>query len=521
MNSSHGKLQSKTLPGGGKATTRANGQIKSIDKNGMHIDHNLHGGRKVVSDNKKTGTRVASDGKHRGYTQKPLTTKNGHKYYARTTVDHGKTSSGVYRGYSYGGHDYYGYQSASYFGGGYYGWAEGGWGGGIGWDAAAWGWDGSPWLGFYGFNPYAVYAGPAFWLTDYLIAANLQAAYLAASEGLGGGISVIANQPWNDTGMQVVQGQTYNLTADGIAYFAGDDGSAVTPAGQPHPSGPNSLAPGLVAYSLVGKIDPAGAPFQVGPHRRFVAQASGELFLGMNDDVNAFGDNRAAWVVNVEPLGGGDSSGGDSARASAAPTGSDPVVLTPDVKQAIAEEIKAQIEAEKTASAGGGSSVPQPTNASGEIPPALDPAYRNFVVNSDLSVVSASDGQECALTQGDVITRLTDAPDADNKVSASVGGTKKTDCGTGKLVAVSVDDLQEMRNHFQESVDDGLKTMAKKQGTHGMPKSPSTTQVASDIAPPPPDSTATAQLQAQQADADQTEAQVRQQTSNGSAGGEN
>ena len=47
------------------------------------------------------------------------------------------------------------------------------------------GWAGSPWYGFYGgyFTPYAVYPSAAFWLTDYIISADLQAAYAARVEG--------------------------------------------------------------------------------------------------------------------------------------------------------------------------------------------------------------------------------------------------------------------------------------------------------------------------------------------------
>ena len=38
---------------------------------------------------------------------------------------------------------------------------------------------GRPWYGYYGgyFTPYPVYASPSLWLTDYLIAATLEAAY--------------------------------------------------------------------------------------------------------------------------------------------------------------------------------------------------------------------------------------------------------------------------------------------------------------------------------------------------------
>jgi len=65
--------------------------------------------------------------------------------------------------------------------------------------------------------------------------------------------------------------------------------------------------------------------------------------------------------------------------------------------------------------------VKRPPASNGEVS-ALDPARRTFVVDSDLSVVS--NGQECGLTAGDVITRLTDTPDADNMVNASVSASK-------------------------------------------------------------------------------------------------
>ena len=43
-----------------------------------------------------------------------------------------------------------------------------------------------------------------------------------------------------------------------------------------------------------------------------------------------------------------------------------------------------------------------------------------------------------------------------------------------QTVAVKVDDLQEMYNHFQEQLTNGMGEMAKKQGTNGMPKAPDT-----------------------------------------------
>ncbi|MGC2771143.1 MAG: hypothetical protein WA232_05570, partial [Candidatus Sulfotelmatobacter sp.] len=154
-----------------------------------------------------------------------------------------------------------------------------------------------------------------------------------------------------------------------------------------------------------------------------------------------------------------------------------------------------------------------PASSSDTPPPALDPSQRTFVVDSDVTVVA--NGQECALSSGDVITRLTDTPDADQNVNASVAATKKGDCASGAMVAVKVDDLQEMYNHFQENITNGMGEMAKKQGTGGMPAAPDTGTEAGAVQPPPPDTSVGKTLQDQQAAADQTETEVKQDAAGG------
>ncbi|MGP0021611.1 MAG: hypothetical protein ACLPHP_23800 [Candidatus Sulfotelmatobacter sp.] len=371
----------------------------------MHIERGLNGNRRIESTH--NGARVVTTGRNSGYVQRPYVTRGGRTYVSRTVVINHVAYARVYRSYSYGGYCcYYGYHPAFYYGAGYYGWAYNPWPAPVYW---GWGWGGAPWYGYYGgyFAPYPSYPSAAFWLTDYLIAANLQAAYAAQAAA-------------------------------------------------------NAAAAGGAAAS---------------------AGASG-------------GDQQA------------DNSGGGDAPAASGGA----VTLTPEVKAAIAEEVKAQLAAEQAAAAqpaaaggdSGGSAPPQ--QASGEVPPALDPARRTFVVDTDLTV--ASDGQECTLTGGDVITRITDTPDDDRKVTVSVASSKKSDCAPGKQVAVAVDDLQEMHNHFQEQLDNGMKEMAAKQGTGGLPKAPDTSTTASDVPPPPPDASAAKALEDQQAAADQTEAQV-------------
>jgi len=70
------------------------------------------------------------------------------------------------------------YFPSYYYGAAFYGWAYNPWVNPI---AYGWGWGGNPWYGYYGayFTPYPVYAAPSLWLTDYLIANSLQAAYQA------------------------------------------------------------------------------------------------------------------------------------------------------------------------------------------------------------------------------------------------------------------------------------------------------------------------------------------------------
>lgn len=388
-----------SLRGGGSAVIRPNGQIRTINRNGMQINHGMNGSRTIVSTH--NGARVVTTGRHSGYVQRAYVTRGSRTYVSRTVVVNHVTYTSVYRSYSYGGYCcYYGYHPAYYYAPVYYGWAYNPWAAPV---YYGWGWGGAPWYGYYGgyFAPYPVYPSAAFWLTDYLISANLQAAYEA----------------------------------------------------------------------------------------RAAARAAA-----------ANGDN-------------GQGNGGDQQQSQ--PSGNDnsasnsgPVTLTPEVKEAIAEEVKAQLAAQQAEAqqASSGSQQNTATTTSQEVPAALDPARHTFIVASDLTV--SSNGQECQLTAGDVIKRTSDTPDDDRKVTATVSASKKSDCATGQEVAIGVDDLQEMHNKFEEQLDNGMKDLSSKQGQNGLPKAPDTKTVPSDVPPPPPDNNAAKTLEEQQSAADQTESQV-------------
>ncbi|MGH9504932.1 MAG: hypothetical protein ACRD20_18930 [Terriglobales bacterium] len=367
----------------------------------MRIQHNLRGERTIVTE--RGGVRIVARGGGRGYVQRAYVTRGGRSYYSRTYYNHGVYRVGVYRGYYYGGRHYYGYYPGYWYHPAFYGWAYRPWGAPVYWSVGTGGWGWGPWFGFYGgyFAPYSVYPSAAFWLTDYVIAANLQAAYDARAEA----------------------------NAEAAGYDRG------------------------------------------------------------------YGDGQAA--------------------------NSSAVTLTPEVKQAIAEEVKAQLAAEQQQSSDGTSGsydgraqdgrTQVPESANDELPPALDPARRTFVVSSDITVMS--NGQECDLTAGDVITRLTDTPDSRQKVTASVSASKKGDCGAGQQVAVSVEDLQDMHNHFQEQLDGGMKELAEKQGKSGLPKAPDTATTGTDVPPPSPDTSAAKDLTDQEEAADETETQVEHESS--------
>ena len=190
------------------------------------------------------------------------------------------------------------------------------------------------------------------------------------------------------------------------------------------------------------------------------------------------------------------------------------VQLSPEVKQAIAEEVKQQLDAEKAASARSSTAGSSATSTDA-IPPALDPAHTVFVVASNLDVVTP-DGDECALTPGDVITRIDDTPDSDDKVQVRVTSSKAGDCARGSKPVVAVADLQDMHNRFREQLDLGLKQLAANQGKSGLPAGPDTsTSAAAGVPAPEPDKDVYIQMQGLQKEADDAEQDVRQYSSSG------
>jgi hypothetical protein len=168
-----GHINSYEKPGVKATDFRADGHAAHIERtrpdgSRMLVNRGVRGDRRIEVV-RPGGVRVVAYGR-RGFVERPF--RRG--YVSRTYVIGGKRSVYVYRNYSYRGFAYYRYVPRVYYAPAFYGWAYRPWGVRV---AYAWGWGPAPgW--FYGgyFAPSPYYADPAAWLTDYLLAKNLQLA---------------------------------------------------------------------------------------------------------------------------------------------------------------------------------------------------------------------------------------------------------------------------------------------------------------------------------------------------------
>ena len=166
---------------GSAIRTRSNGRVSDVHdpRRGMDVHNGLGGGRRVSME-RADHSRVFAERGRRGFVQRPYS-YHGHDFDRRSYFYHGREYDRFYRGYGYRGLYLNVYAPGFYYRPAFYGWAYNPWAVPI---AFGWGWAGNPWYGYYGgyFQPYPVYPSAAFWLTDYIISQDLQAAYAAHQE---------------------------------------------------------------------------------------------------------------------------------------------------------------------------------------------------------------------------------------------------------------------------------------------------------------------------------------------------
>ena len=199
-----------------------------------------------------------------------------------------------------------------------------------------------------------------------------------------------------------------------------------------------------------------------------------------------------------------------------APAVAGPPMLTPEVKQQIANEVRNELALENNEATRTSHQLDVDPGSSGIdrlMSDAANGKSHVFVVGASLDVVDATQA-ECSLSDGDVLVLQTappaDAPAVDLVVLASKGGQE---CQKQATVSVALADLQEMQNHMRESIDQGLQELQAKQGKGGLPALPSTVQPQPAPAPyaaiaPPPDPNAATEIQQQAQQADMSEKEV-------------
>ncbi len=187
-----------------------------------------------------------------------------------------------------------------------------------------------------------------------------------------------------------------------------------------------------------------------------------------------------------------------------------PPAVTPTLKRAIAEEVQQVVEAEQAAAAEPEPSAPSTARAAAdELPPALDPKFRTFVVSQNVELDFA--GQSCPLTPGDIIVRTSETPVEQTKVPVMVASSKPGSCPASSNTALmEIAELQEMYNAFREKVGSGLQTLAEKQGKGGIPPAPPPNPHEVVVGTAVPDLYAESEVQSQQQAALRTETEIEQ-----------
>jgi hypothetical protein len=177
---SNGMGTSLRTRSGAEAIFGANGKIASISFRGTTIRYAPNGARRVETF--RSGNRIVSMGRNRGFVERPYFQRGGRSYITRTYVVNGVSFARVYTRFSYRGGFLYSYVPTYFYAPAFYSWVYTPWPGPAYY--GGWGWSTAPWYEHYTyyFVPLPYYSSPALWLTDFLFGENLKSAYEAQQE---------------------------------------------------------------------------------------------------------------------------------------------------------------------------------------------------------------------------------------------------------------------------------------------------------------------------------------------------
>jgi hypothetical protein len=203
-------------------------------------------------------------------------------------------------------------------------------------------------------------------------------------------------------------------------------------------------------------------------------------------------------------------------EAAKVPPGGSPA-LDQQTKDMIAEEVKRQIALENQEAQANAQKQDIDPASSGIARMLSDNQTHVFIAGADLDLVEAS-GQECMISQGDVLEVASAPPSGANAATAVVLCSKGgKECVKSAQVSVPFTDLQEMQNHMRQTIDQGLGDLQSKQGQNGLPAVPPSAKappVKSDFAAaaPPPEQNVAADIKQESQQADQAEQEVAKES---------
>ncbi len=175
---------------------------------GAVVYHAPGGARRFVV-NRPGGGVIVTNARGHGYMERPIVLAGGTRIVQRTYFVGGVSYVRVYRPVVFGGIAFNIFTPMRFYTPGFYAWGYTPWirpvvyAGGFGWVG--------PGFGFYAgyFAPYPYYAGPNYWLTDYLIAASLQQAYQERMDAA----AAAAPPPYDPNGQVALSPQVKDLIA--------------------------------------------------------------------------------------------------------------------------------------------------------------------------------------------------------------------------------------------------------------------------------------------------------------------
>jgi hypothetical protein len=116
--------------------------------------------------------------------------------------------------------------------------------------------------------------------------------------GAPGTVTVPANRQWTPTGITVRRGETVRFEASGQVQLSDDAQDLAQPAGSlKQRTAARAPLPQALAGALIGRIG-TGQPFAIGDQTSVQMPDSGQLFLGINDDVLT--DNQGQFTVRID-----------------------------------------------------------------------------------------------------------------------------------------------------------------------------------------------------------------------------